>query len=187
MVDVLQQTNPLVRIPFRRPMLLLPSWQRAVSSRAGLSLPAQLRGRFFCLCGPRLVADGPFHVGALGRGRCNRRDKSSGPPPLQLSFKVKRNGAHGQSSAFFVAAASWLNARDRLRPPRTRATPDLRRTIERRRARQIPNRRSQPGRCPCHGAGLANDLVDMQLTPCMGRIAIRLASNKTARNDMMLA
>src|SRR5580693_186086 len=55
-----------------------------------------------CFCGAGQVVDGPFQVGAFGRGRCNPRDKSSGPPLLTLSLKVKRNSAHGQSSAFVV-------------------------------------------------------------------------------------
>jgi hypothetical protein len=70
----------------------------------------------FCFCGPRQVVDGNFQVGAFGRGRCERRDKSSGPPLLKLSLKVKRNSAHShsahshsahsQSSAFVVAPVS---------------------------------------------------------------------------------
>src|SRR5579859_633263 len=41
-----------------------------------------------------------FQGGVFGRGRCDRRDKSSGPPPLKLSLKVRRNSAHSQSSVF---------------------------------------------------------------------------------------
>ena len=63
--------------------------------------------RFFCCCGARQAVDGAFQVDAFGHGRCNRPDKSSGPPLLKLSLKVKRNIAHGPSSAFVVAPVSW--------------------------------------------------------------------------------
>ena len=62
----------------------------------------------------RQAVDGILQTNAFGCGRCYRPDKSSGPPLLKLSLKVKRNNAHGQSSAFVVAPVS--------RPQRTCAS-----------------------------------------------------------------
>jgi len=74
--------------------------------RPYLSPLAQLSGFFLCFCAACQVVDAPFQVGAFRRGRCDRRGKSSGPPLLKLSLKVKRNSAHSQSSAFVVAPVS---------------------------------------------------------------------------------
>ena len=48
---------------------------------------------------PNSLTDG----GAFGRGRCDWRDKSSGPPLLKLSSKMKRNNAHSQSFTLVIA------------------------------------------------------------------------------------
>jgi hypothetical protein len=65
-----------------------------------LSPLTQPSGFFFCFCRPRHAVDGDFQVNAFfGRGRCDRRDKSSGPPLLKPSLNVKWNTAHSQSSA----------------------------------------------------------------------------------------
>jgi len=53
----------------------------------------------------RQAVDVIFRADPLGRGRI-RRDKSSSPPLLKPSLKVKGNGAHGQSSAYVVAPVS---------------------------------------------------------------------------------
>jgi hypothetical protein len=79
----------------------------ALDSQALLSPLAQLSGFFLCFCAACQVVDGTFQVGAFWRGRCDRRGKSSGPPLLKLSLKVKRNSAHSQSSAFVVAPVLW--------------------------------------------------------------------------------
>src|SRR6266404_1191970 len=63
-------------------------------------------GLFFCFCGAWQVFEGAFQADAFGRGRCDRRGKSGGPPLLKLSLQVKRNSAHSQSSAFVVAPVS---------------------------------------------------------------------------------
>jgi hypothetical protein len=74
----------------------------------------------FCFCGPRQVVDGTFQVGAFGSDRCERRDKSSGPPLLKLSLKVKRNSTTladlftpllfaDLSSAVGTSLRSWSN------------------------------------------------------------------------------
>jgi hypothetical protein len=61
-------------------------------------------GFSFAFAGRGDLLTGTFK--ALGRGQRERRDKSSGPPLLKLSLKVKRNSTHGQSSAFVVAPGS---------------------------------------------------------------------------------
>ena len=66
-------------------------------------LTSQPGGVFLGLCDARPVVDGSFQVEALGRGQCSRRNKSSGPPLLKASLKVKRNTAHNQSSGFAIA------------------------------------------------------------------------------------
>jgi len=76
------------------------------------SPPLRTGGFFFCYCRARQAVDGAFQVGAFGRGRCDRQEKSSDPPLLEPSFYVKRNTAHNQSSAFVVAPV--LKASTRL-------------------------------------------------------------------------
>ena len=117
-----------------------------------------------CFCGPRQVVYGAFQVGAFGRGRCERRDKSSDPPLLTLSLKVKRNSAHSQSSAFVVAPVSRPQRVWSLKgPPRIHRWPfpDPRRAIEGVEHAGILNRRSQPARYPLHRFGLGDHLIDV--------------------------
>jgi hypothetical protein len=84
-----------------------------------LSSLIQLSGFFLCFCGAWQVVDRTFQVGASGRGRCDRPAKSSGPPLLKLSLKVKRNSTHSQSSALVVAPVLRLQRSWSLKgPPR---------------------------------------------------------------------
>jgi hypothetical protein len=72
----------------------------------------------FAGLGKRLVAS---QANIFRCGRCNRPGKSSGPPLLEPSLKVKRNNAHRQSSTFKVAPdLGHLNAHARLKGPRAR-------------------------------------------------------------------
>jgi len=64
----------------------------------------------------RGILIGASQDNAFGCGRHNPRGKSSGPPLLEPSLKVKRNNAHGQSSTFKVAPVlGHLNARAPLK------------------------------------------------------------------------
>jgi hypothetical protein len=55
----------------------------------------------FAFAGPGKLLTVSFQDNAFGRGRCNRRDKSSLPSLLEASLKVKRNcGAHSQAPGF---------------------------------------------------------------------------------------
>jgi hypothetical protein len=127
-----------------------------------LSPLTQLSGFFFCFCGPRQVVDRRFQGGVFGRGRCDRRDKSGGPPQLKLSLKVKRNSAHGQSCVFVVAPSHGLSAVGRLKV-RLGLTSGQDRAagIEGAEHAGILNRRSQPGRNPLHRFGLSDHLIDV--------------------------
>jgi hypothetical protein len=118
----------------------------------------------FCFCGPRQVVDSTFQVAAFGRGRCERRDKSSGPPLLKLSLEVKRNSAHSQSSVFVVAPVSRPQRAWSLKgPPRIHRWPfpDPRRAIEGVEYPGILSRRLQTGRHPLHRFGLGDHLIDV--------------------------
>src|ERR1700720_2200420 len=53
----------------------------------------------------RRAFHGAFRADPFGYARI-RQDKSSGPPLLKPSLKMKRNGAHGQSSALVVATST---------------------------------------------------------------------------------
>ena len=64
---------------------------------------AQLGWFFFHAYGARRGFEGTFRLFAFGHGRCRRGHKPGGPPLLDFSLKVKRNGAHNQSSAFVDA------------------------------------------------------------------------------------
>ena len=78
----------------------------------GLIGPADsTRRAFLCFYGARQGVEGAFQLVAFGHGRCGRRDKSGGPPLLELSLKVKRNNTHDQSSAFLDAPVSVLSTR----------------------------------------------------------------------------
>jgi len=46
--------------------------------------------------------DRRFHVRVLARGGRDRRGKSGDPTSLKLSSEVKRNNAHGHTSAYLV-------------------------------------------------------------------------------------
>jgi hypothetical protein len=79
-------------------------WGRAQVRADDPTKPAEFNpGFFFCFCGARRVLDRTFQTDAFGRDRCNRTGKFSGPSLLEPSWKVKRNYAHNQSSAFVVA------------------------------------------------------------------------------------
>jgi hypothetical protein len=67
----------------------------------------------------RHAVDGGFRVDPLGRDRI-RRDKSSGPPLLKLSLKVKGNRAHGKAPRSWPPRSQGLNARAplKVRPDR---------------------------------------------------------------------
>jgi hypothetical protein len=110
------------------------------ASRSALSPLAQLSRLFLCFYGARQAVDGLFQVDAFGRGRCDQRANSSGPPLLRPSLKVKRNSAHSQSSAFAESRAQGYRGRGACR---------------------VLNRRSQPGRSPLHRFGLSDHLVDV--------------------------
>jgi hypothetical protein len=57
-----------------------PAGSRRQEHRLGpLTQPS---GLFFCFCWPRPAFDGDFQANAFGRGRCDWRDKFSGPPLL---------------------------------------------------------------------------------------------------------
>src|SRR5581483_5737302 len=71
------------------------------------------RRPFLAFAGQQNVV-GDFKLVALGSGRCDRRDKSGGPPLLKLSLKVKRKSAHSQSSMFVVVPPHGRNAPGRL-------------------------------------------------------------------------
>jgi hypothetical protein len=85
-----------------------------------LTKPAdQPSGLFLCRAWQAVGAS--FQANVFRCGRYNPRIKSSGPALLEPSLKVKRNNAHGQSSAFKVAAVlGHLNEHARLKGARAR-------------------------------------------------------------------
>ena len=102
----------------------------------------------------RHAVDRGFRADPLGRGRI-RRDKSSGPPLLKPSLKVKRNGAHGKAPRSWSPRSQGLNARSRLkvRLDRTIGTNPVRVPLEQSGALGRPERHRARAASACPHAG----------------------------------
>src|ERR1700676_3163286 len=100
------------------------------------------------------AADRGLRADPLGRGRI-RRDKSSGPPLLKPSLKVKRNGAHGKAPRSWSSQSQGLNARTplKVRLDRTMGTNPVRVPLEQSGALGRPERHRARAASACPHAG----------------------------------
>jgi hypothetical protein len=84
--------------------------KRGAGSGPCVSPPVQPGGFFFAFAGRELLTL-PLRPTPFGDGRCSRREKSRCPSPLEISFKVKWDPTHNQSSGFVVAPVSKTSTR----------------------------------------------------------------------------